>query len=242
MITQSETCYMCDEPRFDDEHVPPQSLFPKQGDANGVNYRYNLITVPSCRKHNKATEKDDEYFKVALGLNISNNDVGQQHRKHSVEATLRSNLRLQRQFLLPANQKIFETSSGTGVYYGIDIQIYNRIADKIARGLYFHHSDKRWKWKREIVIIPLHLYPEIPSEHEELESLWLQRFRVAQSIVENCAPGKRYGNNQSVFYYQVLTGLRSTERAIVMVFYGNTRIIALFPDGSVKPFSSPLVY
>jgi hypothetical protein len=47
------TCYMCDRDASSREHVPPAAFFPEQKESpDGKDYRRNLITVPSCSKHN----------------------------------------------------------------------------------------------------------------------------------------------------------------------------------------------
>ncbi len=47
-------CYACTKESVSREHVPAQSFFPK-------GYRNNLITVPSCRKHNQDNSIDVEF-------------------------------------------------------------------------------------------------------------------------------------------------------------------------------------
>lgn len=73
-------CYLCDKPAAGVEHVPPRCLFPKASDlGEGVNYRKNLLTVPSCEAHNSEKSKEDEYFlNVITSLNCIN-EVGRNH-------------------------------------------------------------------------------------------------------------------------------------------------------------------
>jgi len=59
-------CYMCDLPGTTDEHIPPRAIFPEAKDAEGRNYRIDLITVPSCPDHNTAKSDDDEFLMVSL--------------------------------------------------------------------------------------------------------------------------------------------------------------------------------
>ena len=53
---------MCDSSARSREHVPPRNLFPEAHESGGVDYRINLITVPSCDAHNSAKSKDDEFL------------------------------------------------------------------------------------------------------------------------------------------------------------------------------------
>ena len=70
-----ETCYMCDSIATTREHVPPKCLFPEKKDIGDDIYRQNLITVPSCDKHN--TSKSQEY-------NPGNTDVVVRLKKNQV--------------------------------------------------------------------------------------------------------------------------------------------------------------
>ena len=47
-------CYICSRPATSKEHIPAQCFFPED-------YRCNLLTVPSCEKHNNEKSSLDEY-------------------------------------------------------------------------------------------------------------------------------------------------------------------------------------
>ncbi|MCJ7519132.1 MAG: hypothetical protein MUO42_05610, partial [Anaerolineaceae bacterium] len=49
------TCYMCSSPAVSKEHVPPEVFFPESKDLppDYPDMRKNLVTVPSCKKHNQ---------------------------------------------------------------------------------------------------------------------------------------------------------------------------------------------
>jgi len=72
-----EHCYICNEPKVSDEHIPPQCLFPDSKDLPaGLDLRKNLITVPSCAEHNLRKSGDDEYLLFVLVANLNVNTVG----------------------------------------------------------------------------------------------------------------------------------------------------------------------
>jgi len=56
---------MCKDQATSREHAPPKCLFPRANEL-GVDFRRNLITVPSCDRHNSEKSKDDEYFRAVL--------------------------------------------------------------------------------------------------------------------------------------------------------------------------------
>src|SRR4051794_39607737 len=56
-------CYFCGQVADGGvEHVPPRNLFPEKKDlpAESPDYRKELITVPSCRKHNEKMSDVDQ--------------------------------------------------------------------------------------------------------------------------------------------------------------------------------------
>ena len=60
MNKAEKTCYMCEELATSVEHIPPQCLFPEQKDLpDGIDLRKQLLTVPSCDKHNSKKSQDD---------------------------------------------------------------------------------------------------------------------------------------------------------------------------------------
>jgi len=72
----AETCYMCSGKATGKEHAPPRCVFPEKKDSSpGVDYRRNLIRVPSCDAHNTAKSQDDEYLAFVLATHFANNAV-----------------------------------------------------------------------------------------------------------------------------------------------------------------------
>jgi hypothetical protein len=55
----TDKCYWCGAQATSVDHVPPENLFPKDK-------KKNLITVPSCKKHNEDLTKEDEIFRFYL--------------------------------------------------------------------------------------------------------------------------------------------------------------------------------
>ena len=121
----TDYCYYCGKAASSREHVPPKCLFPEEKDlANGVNYRKNLITVPSCDEHNLHKSKDDEYLQLILVHGYFNNTAGRDHfNKKIVRALTR------RPALLAAlygNQHPVTVNSQPTVAVDIDRERFNR--------------------------------------------------------------------------------------------------------------------
>lgn len=57
----TNTCYMCDAEATTVEHVPPKCIFPESKDLSStdklLDFRKQLITVPSCDDHNGKNQK-----------------------------------------------------------------------------------------------------------------------------------------------------------------------------------------
>lgn len=66
------TCYMCAATATSREHAPPRCLFPEFKEV-AVDLRKNLITVPSCDRHNSEKSKDDEFLRSVIVMMIGNN-------------------------------------------------------------------------------------------------------------------------------------------------------------------------
>ena len=71
---------MCHDEACSVEHVPPRALFPEQKDIGNPDFRRNLITVPSCAKHNMGKSGDDEFLMVSLSGLIRSHPVTDPHK------------------------------------------------------------------------------------------------------------------------------------------------------------------
>lgn len=69
------TCYICGQPATSRDHVPPKSMFPKAVDMGGVDYRTNLLTVPSCAACNEGRSDDDQYALCLVAFHFENNPL-----------------------------------------------------------------------------------------------------------------------------------------------------------------------
>ena len=65
-----------------------RNLFPEASESGGVDYRLNLITVPSCDAHNSAKSNDDEFLMVSLAGIFGSNSIGFMHRLGKVDRAI----------------------------------------------------------------------------------------------------------------------------------------------------------
>lgn len=128
-------CYACNAVATSKEHVPPKSFFPE-------NYRANLITVPSCNKHNNVNSKDVEYVYSYISTPIQTQETGREHFSNVLKS-FRRNPNLKnlvyknvKEILLPSGEK-------TGLVT-IDLKRFNSIMRAIAHAIYYHEFKKAY--------------------------------------------------------------------------------------------------
>jgi hypothetical protein len=136
-------CAYCGKTRLvTDDHVPPKGLFPKPRPLD-------LATVPICSLCNAGTSKDDEYFRNTLALHFRAAEHSTAKRVlpavwHSLQ---RPEARGFRKAFLGALHEVTVTSP-MGLYVGkaykfdIDYPRLERVAARVARGLFFHHTGR----------------------------------------------------------------------------------------------------
>jgi len=123
-------CYWCGAPAKSVDHVPPKNLFP---DGKKV----NLITVPSCWKHNEDFTKNDELFRNYIQLCADSPDSLRLFK----EKTLPSLESPKARGLLNKTFKGFALTTLGGKQIAtsqVDPKQQNLYFEKITRGLFFH--------------------------------------------------------------------------------------------------------
>ncbi len=125
------------------DHIPPACLFPPPRPSS-------LITVPSCTACNSGASKDDEYFKIWL---LMRHDIaGHPSRAKLLDSVHRGLAKPQKRkllnMLLSTLRRVpVHTPGGlylgdAGVYYA-DLTRFGKVADRIVKGLFFHHYGTR---------------------------------------------------------------------------------------------------
>lgn len=118
------------------DHVPPKLLLMRP-------YPSDLITVPACGACNQSFQKDDEYLRTMLCVDVRNskNTVAQ----FNLQAVMRSLQRPQAQAFAAHLAGRAETStilgqdgSPLGQIFELDKVRANRVGQRFIRALYFH--------------------------------------------------------------------------------------------------------
>lgn len=144
-MKHSDVCYLCGTPITDTkeltrDHVPALSFFPAS-----LRKRYSfsqLITLPAHKDCNKSYERDEEYFRVSLGVRAEDTMAGK-HLWIDIAKKFRDG---KNEGLACMIKNEFQDKTPAGIAFpdeGIakryDGKRVNRVIWKIVRGL-FHHE------------------------------------------------------------------------------------------------------
>lgn len=205
-------CYWCGAPRTSDEHVPPRSLF-------GNRANRNLVTVPSCKRHNEDFHLIDERFRVFLQSSSSS----QTAEDLFADKTLRGLTR--RTGLLQS----LKDASRPGRLNGVDTlaihvpgEHHDPYFEKIARGLYFHHFQKPYTGELRSVCSHFH------SPHLDFREL----IKLYHSVKSSLEPGTK--TDDRIFQYEIGRAIEPGGEGLFfrLTFYTD---ITVFCVGTPRP-------
>lgn len=230
-MEENAKCYMCGEKATTREHVPPLCLFPTQKDIKGVDFRKNLITVPSCEEHNAKKSTDDEFLMVSLAGILGNNMVGFIHSQTKIQRTIRRRSRDFLKKVVMRNLKgiIVETRQGlkVPVWYGNpDYERLKRCFEHIAYGLFNYHTQK--VFDGEMRVIPGFIgYNE--KNINTIVSILKHKFSNDDDLLL-----KLEGENPEVFQYQFCKPDKDGLIALRMIFYEGATVYVSFKPKDIN--------
>jgi len=202
-------CYWCGASATSREHVPSRNLFP-----SGKNK--NLITVPSCAKHNEEMTKFDEKFRFYLQARESSVDA----LKEFQTTTFRGLSRPQSQGLVrglaKGSQKVIIGGQKT-IALRVDPKEQNLYFEKIIRGLYFHLFQRPTKG-RVVSISKDFIVPGF--DYGELERI------IGPSLNDPNTTKEGKTDNPEIFRYKYSLTEEDGKEAlvIVMLFYQGVEV------------------
>lgn len=201
---------MCDSPETSREHAPPLCFFPEANDI-GRDLRRNLVTVPSCDRHNSRKSKDDEYFRsVILMTAAQNSDAG---RHQFLGKLLRAAART------PHAQRSFFSDQGTiadgkGRVLQVDRQRFDACVDHLAKALFFDAF--RRKCSLPISVVSPDFFRGIASDQVVPHRLTLETVDVSRQVL-GAEPIR--GENPEVFRYRLRYDEVGNTFAFAAIFY-----------------------
>lgn len=155
----SKVCVICAiRPSTTRDHVPPKGWF------KGL--RTGLITVPACYECNQAASNDDEnlrfYLSVQVGMPTQAAALLWDNGAH--KSILRKS-KLRVPFLESLREVTTTDAKGNLVKrlaFPAPLNLYQRVFERIVRGLYFHHSGKILPPTVRVLVEPLD-YPNLQA-------------------------------------------------------------------------------
>ena len=216
-----DVCYFCESPATSREHVPPVCLFPDQKDLeDGVDYRRNLITVPSCDVHNSQKSKDDEYLQLILVHGYFNNKTCREHfRSKVVRALTRRPAMLA---ALYANRTHVTVDAEPTVAVDIDRVRLNTALERVCQGLCVHNTGSRWPKEIEI-----HTPVLLAMGDPESDKVNTRVTRLSKEVINYLKGVAKCGDNPEIFWYQLSIEEPKDRLVCRMTFYGGFDVFAV---------------
>jgi hypothetical protein len=195
------------------DHVPPRNIFPKP--------RPRLITVPSCRACNEGFASNDEYLRLIL---VSRWDTGDEAADSVWQAAMRGigrreRLGLARRFLQGATEvRIGPHNVGM---FTPEIGRLEAVAERIARGLFWHRNGRRIPSEVRCKGVVLELL-----DHQFPISRALAQ--LARGVTQGTAT--TIGDKGEFAYWHEMASGQTYQSAWVMKFYRFLSLAALVGD------------
>lgn len=227
-----EVCYACEREATSVEHTPPKCIFPELKDFPYKSLRKNLITVPSCDQHNSAKSKDDEFLMISLAGMLGNNSIGYIHSITKVDRALRRSSYKFLERIFVSNRKRLRLDIGDNKFIDAiagtpDLERLSSCFEHIALSIHRHHFSKNFNGKIKT------LANFLVIEHQGRSNL--QRFLLARAKKDTQGL-PRHGENQEVFFYQVVNPDAHGIFLINLCFFDNVEVFcALIPHASTVP-------
>lgn len=225
-------CYRCGGKATCREHIPPLCIFPTTEDL-GVDFRANLITVPSCDEHNIRKSNDDEFLMACLAGIVGNNVVGYLHTKTKVRRALerRPNNNLIHKVIADHKALFFRTKKG--IVFPLlsgkpNMKRLLKCFDQIVFGLYFYEYRRILRGETRTIVNFV--------QYNDRNTERLRQFIKARFDQESHLYPRR-GSNPAVFYYQIVPPDKFGLVLFKLTFYeGTDAFVCVKDDEAKEPF------
>lgn len=233
-MSQHEKCYRCEHDATSNEHVPPRCLFPEQKDSEGVDYRRNLITVPSCDVHNTGKSNDDQFLLISLARIIGNNEIAQKLGNSKVRRTfsrtphlIESVFKWREEFTVAIGNEKFDIAAGIP-----DALRLESCFRSIFYGIYRHHFGKMFSGEIRVFMEFLDYLDENVNNIKKYISLRAPIDLESKEI---------FGDNHSIFSYQFADPDYNNILLCKTTYYENIVVYGAFATEEPKDLISLLL-
>ena len=213
------TCYMCELEASSDEHAPPKCLFPERKDAqSNVDYRVNLITVPSCEAHNSARSRDDEYLFHALSGSYTSSQIGLDQFTSKVARAFERAPSKASSFIRRSQPVLLKRDASDeweqGAQVIIEAERLDLVLENCARALYFHETGTKF-------LGPVNVLTAFTMYHDP--KLQAQVTASFEATGRHFANHLEKGENPAVFWYKFEEGENTA--MFLMCFYSSSEVL-----------------
>ncbi len=219
-LAKSKYCFLCNSIATSTEHVPAKCFFPEDK-------RNNLITVPSCSKHNEDTTLDDQYIQTVIAMSKGGNKIATSHFLNKGLQAFKKTPGLEK--LIKRNPKFFNyirsDETTKSLTYEVNRLRFDKVVRKIAYGLYFHRFEKIWT--KELAISTGRLIGPNNEPDPVFNGLKKSIFLKSSKSYE--------GNNPEVFKYSFIHFPKQNEHFLLMCFYETFEVWAIPIEGTTIP-------
>ena len=220
----SDGCAYCEQPATTKDHIPPKGIFPRPRPSD-------LITVPSCERHNSGASLDDELFRnfVVLREELAGHPQASRTAAIAMRGLHRPERPGLRRQLLSTLREV-DLESPAGLYLGTASEFAHSgssilsVSKRITRGLYYHHFGQRVPAGHSVVCVPQR---NLPAGDREI---WLELSESIDPTVHSVGDG--------AFKYRFEISSEDPEISVwvlvyfdVVVFYSTVMPIE---DGDIK--------
>ena len=202
-------CYKCHRTATSRDHVPPKAIF--------VRSKTNLITVPSCQKHNNLRSSDDEYLRNILTMHHAAGFSGTTNQEAAVLRSVQRHFQSYKELL--ESVRVIQINMQRFGEYTYNSEIMHRAISKIGDALYFLDTGDAYFGNWFVYDMSSHLRDS--SSHEQYRHAGFHRFLSQLNYT-----GFLEWANPVDFYCEKWTDNTSPRSIYRLVFYRNIAIIA----------------
>jgi len=216
----SKTCYYCNSEATTVEHIPPKNLFPAIHEL-GIDFRKNLITVPSCEEHNNKKSNSDERLRQILVGSGLTNKIGQALLPSKWKRSFERSPKLLRDEIFQGKRVKYMSEEDTEYQVGILAKInFEEIDDlliKICSGLYYNETGKKLTGSPFLITGFTIYLNKLQQKTNEIELSKVRKFFSSSKCI---------GENPEVFYYN--RRFNSNIITFLLVFYEYNEVLVRF--------------
>ena len=213
-MKKRKTCYWCGAEATSDDHVPPQNLFPKDK-------KKDLITVPSCRKHNEDLTKEDEMFRFYLQACSESPDSLRLFDVKTLRSITRPKAAKFAARLFEGSTPIMARGRETRALK-VDSKRQDLYFEKITRGLFFHLFGRQ-------------LPSSVATVSPQFMASGLDYVALGKSLLKYLGlPGAVEGKvgQPEIFRFRYYHIRDDAHEAFIvrMIFYGSVAVLGMFVE------------